>query len=94
MDWASRPVNGAVLRNKPVAVIGASTSAFGAVWAQAELRKVLAAAGARIIDRDLAVASAHDALEADATLKDTDVVLELDGILVELLYSVLQRRVA
>ena len=31
-----------VLRNKPVAVVGASTGAFGAVWAQAELRKVLA----------------------------------------------------
>ena len=30
------------LRNKPVAVVGASTGSFGAVWAQAELRKVLA----------------------------------------------------
>jgi chromate reductase, NAD(P)H dehydrogenase (quinone) len=28
-DWASRPVNEAVLRNKPVAVIGASASASG-----------------------------------------------------------------
>jgi chromate reductase len=94
VDWASRPVKEAVLRNKPVAVIGASTSAYGALWAQAELRKVLAAAGARIIDRDLPVGSAHDAFEDDATLKDRDVVLELDGILVELLYSVQQRRVA
>jgi hypothetical protein len=32
--------------------------------------------------------------EDDATLKDRDVVLELDGILVELLYSAQQRRVA
>ncbi len=39
-----------VLRNKPVAVVGASTGAFGAVWAQAELRKVLAATGARVVD--------------------------------------------
>jgi chromate reductase, NAD(P)H dehydrogenase (quinone) len=94
VDWASRPVNEAVLRNKPVAVIGASTSAYGALWAQAELRKVLAAAGARIVDRELPVGSAHDAFEDHATLKDRDVVLELDGILVELLYSVQQRRVA
>jgi chromate reductase, NAD(P)H dehydrogenase (quinone) len=94
LNWASRPVNDAVLRNKPVAVIGASASAYGALWAQAELRKVLAAAGARVIDRELPVASAHDAFEDDATLGDRDVVLELDGILVELLYSAQQRRVA
>lgn len=31
IDWASRPVNGAVLRNKPVAVIRASTGSFGAL---------------------------------------------------------------
>ena len=41
LDWASRPVAANVLRNKPVAVVGASTGAFGAVWSQAELRKVL-----------------------------------------------------
>src|SRR5271167_1932973 len=56
IDWASRPVGRAALRNKPSAVIGASTGMFGAVWAQAELRKVLAAAGARVIDRELPVA--------------------------------------
>jgi chromate reductase len=47
------------LRNKPVVVIGASTGAFGAVWAQAELRKVLAALGARIVDLELPVPHAH-----------------------------------
>jgi chromate reductase len=52
VDWTPRPVNEAVLRNKPVAVIGARASAYGALWAQAELRKVLAAAGARVIDRE------------------------------------------
>ena len=43
LDWASRPFATNVLRFKPVAVVGASTGAFGAVWAQAELRKVLSA---------------------------------------------------
>jgi NAD(P)H-dependent FMN reductase len=38
IDWASRPVMTAALRNKPVAMIGASTGSFGAVWAQAELQ--------------------------------------------------------
>src|SRR5438270_6451885 len=36
IDWASRPPEAPVLRNKPAAVIGASTGMFGAVWAQAE----------------------------------------------------------
>ncbi len=40
LDWASRPLATNPLRNKPVAVVGASIGAFGAVWAQAELRKV------------------------------------------------------
>src|SRR5690349_23707561 len=41
LDWASRPFPENSLRGKPVAVIGASTGLFGAVWAQAETRKVL-----------------------------------------------------
>ncbi len=51
LDWVSRPVATNPARNKPAAVIGASTSLFGAVWAQAEARKVLGAMGARVIDR-------------------------------------------
>jgi chromate reductase, NAD(P)H dehydrogenase (quinone) len=59
IDWISRPVATNVLRNKPVLVVGASTGAFGAVWAQAELRKVLAALGARVLDLELPVPHAH-----------------------------------
>jgi chromate reductase len=64
IDWASRPLATNVLRNKPVAVIGASTGAFGAVWAQAELRKVLGATGARVVDVELTVGHAHDRFDA------------------------------
>jgi len=63
VDWASRPLVSNPLRNKPVAVIGASTGMFGAVWAQAELRKVLAAAGARVTEVELAVGHAHEHLD-------------------------------
>jgi chromate reductase, NAD(P)H dehydrogenase (quinone) len=63
VDWASRPAGESPLRNKPVAVIGASTGMFGAVWAQAELRKVLGATGARVADVELAVGHAHEHLE-------------------------------
>ena len=36
---------------------------FGAVWAQAELRKVLAATGARVTEVELAVGHAHEHLD-------------------------------
>jgi chromate reductase, NAD(P)H dehydrogenase (quinone) len=91
VDWASRPSATAALRNKPSAVIGASTGMFGAVWAQAELRKALAAAGARVIDRELPIAIADEAFNADGTLVEHDQVLELDGILVELLTEATER---
>ena len=72
IDWVSRPVATNVLRNKPVAVVGASTGAFGAVWAQAELRKVLAALGARVLDLELPVPQAHTRFE-DGALTDDEI---------------------
>jgi chromate reductase, NAD(P)H dehydrogenase (quinone) len=72
IDWISRPVATNVLRNKPVVVVGASTGAFGAVWAQAELRKVLAAVGARVLDLELPVSHAHTRFE-DGALTDEEV---------------------
>jgi chromate reductase len=59
IDWVSRPFATNPLRNKPVAVIGSSTGMFGAMWAQAELRKVLAATGARVVDAELSVPKAQ-----------------------------------
>ena len=41
LDWLSRPHAENPLRGKPAAVVGAATGMFGAVWAQAEARKVL-----------------------------------------------------
>ena len=69
VDWASRPTPAtSALAGKPVAVIGASTSMFGAVWAQAELRKALGLAGARVLDQELAVPAAHEAFNEDGRL--------------------------
>lgn len=70
LDWASRPPSNSPLRNKPVAVVGASTGAFGAVWAQAELRKVLAATGARVVDAEVAVGHADSRFDEDGRLVD------------------------
>jgi chromate reductase, NAD(P)H dehydrogenase (quinone) len=76
IDWVSRPVATNVLRNKPVAVVGASTGAFGAVWAQAELRKVLAALGARVLDLELPVPHAHTRFE-EGRLTDGEIQARL-----------------
>jgi chromate reductase, NAD(P)H dehydrogenase (quinone) len=68
LDWVSRPLATSPLRFLPTAVVGASTGAFGAVWAQAELRKVLAASGARVVPGELAVGHAHERLGPDGAL--------------------------
>jgi len=66
LDWVSRPRAESPIRSKPVAVIGASTGAFGGVWAQRELKKVLGIMGARVLDAELPVA------KADRRLADPD----------------------
>jgi chromate reductase, NAD(P)H dehydrogenase (quinone) len=77
IDWVSRPLATNSLRNKPVAVVGASTGAFGAVWAQAELRKVLAATGARIVDAEVAVGHAHTRFDDAGRLTDESLLEQL-----------------
>jgi chromate reductase, NAD(P)H dehydrogenase (quinone) len=60
VDWASRPRDDAALRNKTVAVAGASTGQYGALWAQQDLRRVLGIAGARVVCPELPVGRAQD----------------------------------
>ncbi len=84
LDWASRPHATNPLRDKPAAVIGASTGLFGAVWAQAEARKVLGTIGARVLERELPVGQAHDAWAADGTLRDPQLTAALADVVREL----------
>lgn len=66
VDWASRPFGPeAALWNVPVAVMGASTTGYGAVWSQEHLRKALAKAGARVLDCELALPHAPRAFDED-----------------------------
>ena len=51
-------------------MIGASTGLFGSIWAQADLKKVLATAGAHVLDEELAIGTADEALRDDDTLAD------------------------
>jgi chromate reductase, NAD(P)H dehydrogenase (quinone) len=90
LDWLSRPLARSPLRGKPVAVVGASTGLFGAVWAQAELRKVLSAIGARVVDRELPVGLAADAFTDEGRLADHDLELVLADTLAELQGQVIE----
>jgi len=70
IDWASRPRATTPLAGKPAGVMGATTGQFGAVWAQAELRKVLGSTGSRVVDAEVSLALAHDAFSDDGSLAD------------------------
>ncbi|CAA9541543.1 MAG: NADPH:quinone oxidoreductase [uncultured Thermoleophilia bacterium] len=65
LDWLSRPYRTNPARGKPAAVLGASTGRLGAVWGQADTRKVLGALGARVLDRELLLARAQHAFATD-----------------------------
>lgn len=80
IDWASRPADRPALRGKDAAVIGASTGMFGAVWAQAEVRKALAAAGARVLERELAIGEAHAQFDQNGRLLDDALEEQLQQI--------------
>jgi len=94
VDWASRPLATNVLRNKPVAVVGASTGAFGAVWAQAELRKVLSTIGARVVDRELPIPQALETLGEEGLPRDPAARDVMRGTLGELLELARPQRAA
>jgi len=91
LDWASRPYAENVLRDEPVAVIGASPGLFGAVWAQADLRRILKTIGARVEERDLPVAQAHEAFTADGRLRDPKLATALRSIVGDLVSQAAQR---
>jgi chromate reductase len=89
LDWASRPYPDNCLRGKPAAVVGASTGVFGAVWAQAELRKVLRTIGASVLGQELSVPTAQDAFTCDGRLREPRLAQALRGVVGELVRSAL-----
>jgi chromate reductase len=85
VDWASRPFGkGSALWGKPVAVIGASVTDYGAVWAQDHLRKSLGLAGARVLDVELAVPKAPERFGPDGELTDPETRERLAAVLADL----------
>ena len=81
IDWASRPRGEAALENKTVAIVGASMGQFGAMWAQADLRKILGIAGARVVSDELPVTRAHEKFDQHGRLLDAELFERLRGVL-------------
>ena len=88
VDWLSRPAGSGALSGKHVAVIGASAGMFGAVWSQAELRKVLAAAGARVVEGEVAVGHAHTRFDEHGHLNDPEISEQVDAVVQALIAEV------
>jgi chromate reductase, NAD(P)H dehydrogenase (quinone) len=91
LDWASRPFEANPLRNKPVAVIGASRGVFGAIWAQAELRKILGTIGACVDERELVVPRAHEAFTSQGELQDPGLAAALRATVASLIETRCQK---
>ena len=71
MDWASRPTGRSVLRNKPVAVMGAVLGRSGSANAQAALRGVLSRIGAVVVpDPQVLVPQASRLFDEQVNLRD------------------------
>jgi len=88
LDWVSRPFEGNPLQGKPVLVIGGSTGMFGAAWAQADLRRILGAMGARALDAGAAVPRIHEAFDHAGEPVDEAVREQLEAALAVLLDEV------
>jgi chromate reductase len=70
IDWTSARHRGSWLRNKTVAIAGATTGQYGAIWAQQDLRRILGIAGARVVGEELPVSRAQDKFDEEARLVD------------------------
>jgi len=84
LDWASRPFPDNVLRDKPVAVIGASPSPGGTTRAGADARKVLTAIGAQVLEAEVLVPHAYRQFDSTGRLVDADLRHQLERLVAEL----------
>ena len=71
IDWASRPPQESPLRQKPIALMGASPGGFGTVRSQLALRQVFVFTKSYVLlEPDVHVSAARDKFDADGSLID------------------------
>lgn len=82
LDVASRPQEGAAIRGKPVAVVGATPSPGGTAGARDVLRRGVPIAGGKLVEATMGVARAYQYLGPDGYAPE--VQSELQGVLNDL----------
>lgn len=82
IDWGSRPYGPeAAFYGTPVAVIGASTTDYGAMWAADHVRRALGVAGARVTKVELPVPGAASKFDSEGKLVDPETIDQLEQII-------------
>lgn len=94
IDWASRPKGEAALQGKTVAIAGASTGQYGALWAIQDLRRVLGIAGARVIQGEVSVPRVQELLDEAGELRSGLVESRLASLLATLVDEAVSQPVA
>ncbi len=79
IDWASARHRGSSFLNKTVAIAGASTGQYGAIWALQDLRRVLGISGARVIEGEVPVPAAQNVFDEAGRLSDPLVAKRLQA---------------
>jgi chromate reductase len=68
--------------------VGATTGSFGAIWAQTELRKVLATTGAKVLEDGVSIPRAHERIGPDDEIVGDGLLAELDRVIAALVRKV------
>jgi len=84
IDWASRPYGQSAFAGKPVSVIGASPSRFGALYSQQATIGVLTSAEATVIGGPHPVKRVFRLVDSEGRIGDARTLSMLSGVLAEL----------
>lgn len=88
IDWVSRPVPGepalAAYQGKVATLLSASSGALGGLRGLVHLRAILGNIGVIVLPEQLAISSAHEAFNADGSLKDAKQQPKLENAMKQL----------
>src|SRR6516165_4541445 len=84
IDWVSRPAPGepslVAFRSKVAALMSASPGAVGGLRGLVRVRSILSNIGVILLPDQIAVAKAHEAFNADGSLKDSKQQADIEGL--------------
>lgn len=82
IDWASRPPADSVLRQKPIALMGAFPGRFGTARSQLALRQVFVFTGSFVLVKpELMVSGAAQLFDAEGNLRDEETRRRIRGLI-------------